>query len=121
MKNNKVRNIIHYSHHFKTSTAVREHEDVVLGLLLPIVALGQEPVLLVSLTTHPVVIIVAVCTVCPRPHTHPHLNLLCEGVLHQELQATWKIVSIIHCTAQCLFRNTISDATTTNLLCSEPQ
>ena len=74
-----------YSHHFKTSTAIREHEDVILGLLLPIVPLGQEPVLLVFLTTHPVnrsVFILAVCAVCPRPHTHCDLHLLDPGVCH---------------------------------------
>ena len=91
----------YYSHYFKTCTAVWENEDVVFGLLLPVVPLGQEPVLLVFLTTHPVnriVFILAVCAVCPRRHTHRDLHLLhpgvCRVLLDQELEATCKKLRI---------------------------
>ena len=90
-----------------------KHEDVILGLLLPVVPLGQEPVLLVFLATHPVnrsVFILTVCAVCPRRHTHRDLHLLhpgvCRVLLDQELETTCKtrgLVSIIHCTVYCLF------------------
>merc|ERR1711970_462169 len=90
----------YYSHHFKTCTAVRKHEDVILGLLLPVVPLGQEPVLLVFLTTHPVnrsVFILAVCAVCPRHHTHHDLHLhhpgVCRVLLDQELETTFYVLS----------------------------
>merc|ERR1711970_461760 len=103
----------YYSHHFKTCTAVRKHEDVILGLLLPVVPLGQEPVLLVFLTTNPVnrsVFILAVCAVCPWRHTHRDLHLqqsgvcrvlqqsgVCRVLLDQELETTFYVLSHNRC------------------------